>query len=152
MEKPLSVTQKKGLLEPKYLLFTLDTTFFAQSQEPYSFVYHKTSLSESNNSYLPILLDTSTETEIDELRSQVIANYHILEFNVPVWDVTIVEIFQRVCELSHNGPTVRLWKALIRLTLKWAAQWDPRQVFHDDIQVVIGLNNIVDAYNIWMVE
>lgn len=63
-------------------------------------------------------------------------------------DVLLMEVLECSCDFFEDPFAGILRKAVIGLLLDGVPKRDARKVLHDDIDVIVGLNNIDDLYNV----
>lgn len=97
-------------------------------------------------------LNTSTKSKIDEFRNIVLIKYDIFKLYISMCDLFIVEIIQSCSQLLDDLFALRLVESLRRLLFEGVAEGDSREILHDDVEMVVGLDHVVDFYNIGMVN
>lgn len=102
--------------------------------------------------HLAALLDAGAEPEVDELRSQVVRQYHVFQLDIPVRDLAAVEVLERCCEALDDGPCVFFAGLVGLLGGEEGVERDAFEVLHDDVEVVVGLNHVQDLDDVGVVQ
>lgn len=67
-------------------------------------------------------------------------------------DVLVMQVFQNSSKFLDYGLTVTLSEFLVGLLLERYSQGNAREVLHDDVQMIVGLNDVKDLHNIGVVK
>lgn len=87
-------------------------------------------------------LNASAETEVDELGREIVGENDVLQLYVAVGYLSTVQVFESVSEGADYRFGIFFTGSAILLFLEVGVEGDAVEVLHDDVQVVICLDNI----------
>lgn len=99
-----------------------------------------------------MLLNTCAEPEVNQFQLHVLINNDVLELDIPMGNAFLVEIFESACQLLDDRLALQLTKLLIRLLLEAMTEGYPRQVLHDNVEMVIRLDHVINLDDVRMVH
>jgi len=102
--------------------------------------------------YLFAALDAGAEAEIDQLRRGVFIEDDVLQFYVAVCDAPLMQVFQCFCQFLQDFFCTVLRAGDARGLSEGCSEWRSGEVFHDDVDVVVGLYHIEDPDDVWVVD
>ena len=95
-------------------------------------------------------LDTCAKTEVNQFRREFIIKDDVLKLDIPMRNALAMNKTNGFDQLSKNLPAFLLRKSMLRLFLKRCSQRYSWKILHNDIDVIVCFNHIVDFNDVGM--
>lgn len=108
--------------------------------------------SSAKNLHFFAFLNASAETEVDEFGREIVGENDVLQLYIPMRNLPTVQVFESVSEGADYCFGIFFTGSAILLFLEVGVEGDAVEVLHDDVQVIICLDDIENFDDIGMVE